>query len=107
MDRAPVRSPAAEATPQCAGTTTVPIPKRSATRAACMGPAPPKATRAKPRGSMPRCTVTTCTADAIEAQTISCTAYAASSREPPSGEASRSRALAARSGVRGREAEER
>ncbi len=56
---------------------------------------------------MPRCTVTTCTAEAMEALTIECTAYAASSRVTPSGPASRSSALSASAGDSGIEAEER
>ena len=49
--------PQAENVPGLQGTITSAISSSSASHAACIGPAPPKATRAKSRGSMPRATV--------------------------------------------------
>ena len=63
------------------------MPNSSARRLTCIGPAPPKPTRAKSRGSMPRCTVTTRMAAAIAAFTMSWTARAASTTSMPSGPA--------------------
>src|SRR5205823_5708007 len=57
-----VSRPYADATPHPVGMRIRSMPNGAATRAACMGPAPPKATIVNRRGSMPRCTVTTCTA---------------------------------------------
>ena len=58
--------------------------------AACSGPAPPKATSASPRGSMPRSTVTTRTAWAISEPDTRTIPAAVSSVESPSSEARRS-----------------
>ena len=49
------------------GTSTVEIPSSSASSHACSGPAPPKATSAKSRGSCPRSTETTRSARSISA----------------------------------------
>ena len=75
--RSELTSPIADATPAAHGTTTDWIPKAAASRATCIGPAPPNPTRVKPRGSMPRWTVTTRIAEAIVALTISWIACAA------------------------------
>ena len=63
--RSDVIRPIAEATPAARGITTVLMPKVSASSTAWRGPAPPKATRVKSRGSIPRCTVTTLMAAAM------------------------------------------
>ena len=72
--------PSAESTPAAAGTRTVVIPSSSASAHACSGPAPPKATSAKSRGSSPCSTETTRSARTISAFTTSITA--AGSRSP-------------------------
>ena len=66
--------PSAESTPACSGTSTRETPSSSASAQACSGPAPPKATSAKPRGSWPRSTETTRSALSISAFTTSITA---------------------------------
>ncbi|PZG54450.1 hypothetical protein C1I98_04140 [Spongiactinospora gelatinilytica] len=48
------RRPTAEAMPAAAGKITSPMPRLRASRAAWVGPAPPKATRVRSRGSRPR-----------------------------------------------------
>ena len=72
--RSDVMRPMAEATPAARGMTTWPMPKVSASSTAWRGPAPPKATRVKSRGSIPRCTVTTLMAAAMLALATLCTA---------------------------------
>ena len=49
--------PQAEKAPGKRGTTVSAMPSSRARNTACIGPAPPKATRAESRGSMPRDTV--------------------------------------------------
>ena len=71
--------PSAESTPAAPGTSTVSIPSSSASAHACNGPAPPKATSAKPAGSCPRSTETTRSARSISALTISMTSAGSSS----------------------------
>ena len=50
--------PTADNTPASGGTMTAAMPNNRARSQACNGPAPPKATRAKPDGSTPRATLT-------------------------------------------------
>ena len=60
-------SPSAASTPEARGQMSLVIPSSSAMAAACSGPAPPKASSACVRGSIPRCTVTTLSAPTISA----------------------------------------
>ena len=78
-------SPHVESTPGRGGITTVGMSSSSASRHACSGPAPPKATSAKRRGSWPRPTDTVRMARAMELSTISTMPAAASSTPRPSG----------------------
>ena len=59
------------------------IPSSSATDMACIGPAPPKPSRVKSRGSKPRCTETSRTAPAILATAIRSDALARANSPPP------------------------
>ena len=52
--RSETASPSADSTPETTGTTTRRMPSSSAIAAACSGPAPPNATSARSRGSIPR-----------------------------------------------------
>ena len=63
--RSEAQRPRAERTPLARGQRIVSIPSSAAIAAACIGPAPPKGSRAKPRGSTPRSTVTTRSARTI------------------------------------------
>ena len=63
----------------------LPIPSSVAIEHACIGPAPPKETSAKRRGSWPRATETTRKARTIVAFAILTIAAAASSTPKPSG----------------------
>ena len=72
-------NPDVERTPGRGGTTTVGISSSSARRQAWSGPAPPKATRAKRRGSWPRPTETVRMARAMALSMISTMPAAASS----------------------------
>jgi hypothetical protein len=65
---------------------------------ACIGPAPPKATITKSRGSNPRCTEITRIAPTMLAFAISMIPLAASTGFSPSRDASRSTARQANSG---------
>ncbi len=60
------------------------MPSCSAIAQACSGPAPPNATSASPRGSMPRSTVITRTAPAISALATRTMPAAVSSSDNPS-----------------------
>ena len=73
-------SPTADSTPARGGTTTAAIPRASASAQAWSGPAPPKATRARPRGSTPRSTVTVRTARSMAASTTATTPPALDAR---------------------------
>ena len=77
-------SPRAESTPEASGAITRRMPSSSAIWAACSGPAPPNATSASSRGSMPRSIVTTRTAWAISAAATRAMPAAASSVLRPS-----------------------
>ncbi len=74
--------PAADSTPARGGTTTAAMPSASASAHACNGPAPPKATSARPAGSTPRSTETRRTARSMRASTTSSTSSAADSASP-------------------------
>ena len=95
-------SPQVESTPGRGGITTVGMSSSSASRQACSGPAPPKATSAKRRGSCPRPTDTVRMARAIALSMISTMPAAASSTPSASGRpmraATAARAAAASSG---------
>ena len=80
-------NPTAEATPAAQGTATDVMPNVSASRATCIGPAPPNPTNVNGRGSTPRCTVTTRMAAAMLAFTTSWIPRAASGTSVPSEDA--------------------
>ncbi len=63
------RKPRADAAPEAGGTMTSRMPRMRATRAAWAGPAPPKATMAKRRGSHPFSTMWTRAAPAMLSDT--------------------------------------
>ena len=77
------RSPTAHSRPGEGGTMTGNEPISWATAFACSGPAPPKATSAKSRGSWPRCTETRRRAPAMFSLTMATMPSAASSTDRP------------------------
>ena len=85
------RRPIAEASPGRGGTSTLRIPMMRATSAACSGPAPPKATSVKSRGSSPCSTEMTRTAPIMLTLMISTTPAAACTGSTPSSAARSSR----------------
>ncbi len=86
--RSLVSRPIAEVMPGYGGTITSGMPSDSATSAACIGPAPPKATSANSRGSWPFWTVRERIAPAMFAFAIVTMPSAASSSGRPSSSAS-------------------
>ena len=72
--------PSAERCPGKRGTRTRVMPSSSATCMTCIGPAPPKPSRVKSRGSKPRCTDTSRTAPAILATAIPSAAPASATK---------------------------
>ena len=91
--RSVVSRPAAEVMPGWGGTTTSGTSSIAATSAPCSGPAPPKATSEKSRGSRPFCTVFERMALAMFALTMVSTPSAASCLSMPSVSASAVSAL--------------
>ena len=81
-------NPTAESTPDDGGTSMRCMSSSRVIAAACSGPAPPNASNAIPRGSMPRSTVITRTARAISVLAIRTMPAAASSSESPTALAS-------------------
>ena len=77
--------PQAEKVPGWTGTTTAPTSSWPASAAACIGPAPPKATSENSRGSIPRWIVIVLMASAILALTTSRIPCAIASTPSPSG----------------------
>ena len=90
--------PSAAVMPGQRGITIRSMPSSSATCGACIGPAPPRATSAKRRGSWPRATEMTRSAAAMFALRTRTTAAAASSTDNPSGRCDR-RSIAAWAGA--------
>src|SRR5260221_638468 len=82
--RSEAQRPRAERTPLARGQRIVSIPSSAAIAAACIGPAPPNGSRAKPRGAIPRSTVTTRSALTISWLATRTTPAAASSGSGPS-----------------------
>ena len=97
--RSEAQRPRAESTPPARGQRIRSIPSSAAIAAACIGPAPPKGSSAKPRGSMPRSTVTTRSARTISWLATRTIPAAVSSGSSPSAAASAPTAARGRVGV--------